>query len=109
MRPKLTGTSSGSVSEPAAAGTEDYNRGLPRRNRMPEKVGSDMVDPVDYQLLLKHPDRAEPEYADYTSFDGAIEVDQVLTLPEKGEWRVEEIERSSELRLPRLVCVPADA
>jgi hypothetical protein len=36
-------------------------------------------------------------------------VDQVLTLPEKGEWRVEEIERSSELRLPRLVCVPADA
>ncbi len=66
-----------------------------------------MVDPVDYELVLKYPDRDEPEQSDFTTFEGEVEVGQVLTLPEKGEWRVEEIERSSELRLPRLVCVPA--
>lgn len=66
-----------------------------------------MVDPVDYQLLLKYPDRDEPEHSDFTSFEGEVEVGQVLSLPEKGEWRVEEIERSPELRLPRLVCMPA--
>ena len=66
-----------------------------------------MVDPIDYQLVLTYPDRDEPDYSDFTSFEGEVEVGQVLVLPEKGEWRVEEIERSPELRLPRLVCVPA--
>jgi hypothetical protein len=66
-----------------------------------------VVDPIDYQLVLAYPDRDEPDYSDFTSFEGEVEVGQVLVLPEKGEWRVEEIERSPELRLPRLVCVPA--
>jgi hypothetical protein len=29
-----------------------------------------MVDPVDYHLLLKYPDRDEPENSDFTSFTG---------------------------------------
>jgi hypothetical protein len=31
-----------------------------------------MVDPVDYHLLLKYPDRDEPENSDFTSFTGEI-------------------------------------
>jgi hypothetical protein len=47
-----------------------------------------MVDPVDYHLLLEHPDRDEPERADFTSFTGPIKKGDVISLPEKGEWRV---------------------
>ena len=66
-----------------------------------------MVDPVDYELVLRYPDRGELGYSDFTSFEGEVEPGQVLILPEKGEWRVESIERTPDLRLPRLVCVPA--
>ena len=50
-----------------------------------------MVDPVDYHLLLKYPDRDEPENSDFTSFIGGITQGDVLSLPEKGGWRVEEV------------------
>ena len=43
-----------------------------------------MVDPVDYHVLLKHPDRDEPENSDFTSFTGKITEGDVLSLPEKG-------------------------
>ncbi len=66
-----------------------------------------MVDPVDYELVLRYPDRGEPDYSDFTSFEGEVEPGKVLILPEKGEWRVESIEQTPDLRLPRLVCVPA--
>jgi hypothetical protein len=66
-----------------------------------------VVDPIDYRLVLAYPDRREPDYSDFTSFEGEVEVGQVLVLPEKGEWHVEEIQQSPEFRLPRLVCVPA--
>ena len=66
-----------------------------------------MVDPVDYQLVLKYPDRDTPDLSDFTSFEGEVKLGQVLSIPEKGEWRVKEIKRSLELRLPQLVCVPA--
>lgn len=66
-----------------------------------------MVDPVDYELVLRYPDRGEPDYSDFTSFEGEVEPGQVLILPEKGKWRVESIEQTPDLRLPRLVCVPA--
>ena len=48
-----------------------------------------MVDPVDYHLLLKHPDRDEPENSDFTSFTGKIAQGDVLSLPERasGESR----------------------
>jgi hypothetical protein len=63
---------------------------------------------ANYHLLLKHPDRSEPEYADFTSFTGELKEDDTFSLPEKGEWRVEEIEHRPELPHARLVCVPAD-
>ena len=66
-----------------------------------------MVDPVDYRLLLKYPDRDEPENADFTSFTGKLAEGDVLTLPEKGEWRVEEVRDPHDLPNPQLVCVPA--
>jgi hypothetical protein len=66
-----------------------------------------MVDPIDYQLVLDHPDRDEPERSDFTSFEGEVEVGQILTLPEKGAWRVAEIQGSAEDRLPQLHCTPA--
>ena len=66
-----------------------------------------MVDPVDYHLLLKHPDRDEPENSDFTSFTGKIAQGDVLSLPEKGEWRVEEVRGAHDLPSPELVCVPA--
>jgi hypothetical protein len=44
-----------------------------------------VVDPIDYQLVLADPDRDEPAYSDFTSFEGEVEVGQVLVLPEKGE------------------------
>ena len=50
-----------------------------------------MVDPVDYHLLLEYPDRDEPENADFTSFTGKVTEGDILSLPEKGEWRVEEV------------------
>jgi hypothetical protein len=68
---------------------------------------SAVVDPVDYELVLRYPDRGEPDHSDFTSFEGEVEPGQVLILPEKGEWRVESIEQTPDLRLPRLVCVPA--
>ena len=66
-----------------------------------------MVDPVDYHLLLKYPDRDEPENSYFTSFTGEITEGDVLSLPEKGEWRVEEVRDATDLPNPRLVCVPA--
>jgi len=63
-----------------------------------------MVDPIDYHLLLAYPDRDEPENADFTSFTGKI-TEGVLSLPEKGEWRVEEVR--NDLPNPQLFCVPA--
>ena len=66
-----------------------------------------MVDPVDYHLLLKYPDRDEPENSDFTSFTGEIAQGDVLSLPEKGEWRVEEVRAADDLPNPELVCVPA--
>jgi hypothetical protein len=51
-------------------------------------------------LLLKYPDRDEPENSDFTQGD-------VLSLPEKGEWRVEEIRAAHDRPNPELVCVPA--
>jgi hypothetical protein len=57
--------------------------------------------------VLAYPDRDEPDCSDFTSFEGEVEVGQVLVSPEKGEWHVEEIQQSPEFRLPRLVCVPA--
>jgi hypothetical protein len=66
-----------------------------------------VVDPVDYELVLRYPDQGEPDCSDFTSFEGEVEVGQVLILPEKGEWRIEGIEQTPDLRLPRLVCVPA--
>jgi hypothetical protein len=49
----------------------------------------------------------EPDCSDFTSFEGEVEPGQVLILPEKGEWRVESVEQTPDLRLPRLVCVSA--
>jgi hypothetical protein len=66
-----------------------------------------MVDPVDYHLLLNYPDRDQPENADFTSFTGRITEGDVLSLPEKGEWRVEEVRDAPDLPNPQLVCVPA--
>jgi hypothetical protein len=66
-----------------------------------------LVDPVDYHLLLKYPDRDEPENSDFTSFTGKITEGDVLSLPEKGEWRVEEVRDATDLPNPQLVCVPA--
>lgn len=66
-----------------------------------------MVDPIDYQLVLTYPDRDDPDTSDFTSFEGAVELGHVLALPEKGEWRVNEIDDDPRLRLPRLICVPA--
>jgi hypothetical protein len=66
-----------------------------------------MVDPVDYHLLLKYPDRDEPENSDFTSFTGNITEGDVLSLPEKGEWRVEEVRAAHDLPNPQLICVPA--
>ena len=69
-----------------------------------------MVDPVDYELVLRYPDRGEPDCSEFTSFEFTSfegEVGQVLILPEKGERRIEGIEQTPDLRLPRLVCVPA--
>jgi hypothetical protein len=66
-----------------------------------------MVDPVDYHLLLKYPDRDEPENSDFTSFTGKITQGDVLSLPEKGEWRVEEVKDVQDLPNPQLICVPA--
>ena len=65
-----------------------------------------MVDPVDYHLLLKYPDRDEPENSDFTSFTGKLTEGDVLSLPEKGGWRVEEVRETSDLPNPQLVCVP---
>lgn len=65
-----------------------------------------MVDPIDYHLLLKHPARDEPEEVDFTSFTGEVARNDVLSLGEKGEWRVEEVEHVADLTNPRLVCVP---
>ena len=66
-----------------------------------------MVDPVDYHLLLKYPDRDEPENSDFTSFTGEITEGDVLSLPEKSEWRVEEVRDAHDLLNRQLVCVPA--
>jgi hypothetical protein len=66
-----------------------------------------VVDPIDYQLVLTYPDRDDPDTSDFTSFEGAAELGHVLALPEKGEWRVNEIHDDPRLRLPRLICVPA--
>ena len=66
-----------------------------------------MVDPVDYHLLLKYPHRDEPENSDFTSFTGEIAEGDVLSLPEKGEWRVEEVRDAHDLPNRQLVCVPA--
>ncbi len=66
-----------------------------------------MVDPVDYHLILKYPDRDEPENSDFTSFTGEITEGDVLSLPEKGEWRVEEVRDAHDLLNRQLVCVPA--
>ena len=66
-----------------------------------------MVDPVDYHLLLKHPDRDEPENSDFTSFSGKVAEGDVLSLPEKGDWRVEEVRDAHDLPNPQPICVPA--
>jgi hypothetical protein len=66
-----------------------------------------MVEPIDYHLLFKHPDRDEPENADFTSFTAKITEGGVLSLPEKGELRVEEVRAAHDLPNPQLVCVPA--
>ncbi len=70
-----------------------------------------MVDPVDYHLLLppapQVPDRDEPENSDFTSFTGEITEGDVLSLSEKGEWRVEEVRAAGDRPNPELVCVPA--
>jgi hypothetical protein len=66
-----------------------------------------VVDPVDYHLLLKYPDRNEPESSDFTSFTGEVGQGDVLSLPEKGEWRVEEVQDAANLPNPQLICVPA--
>ena len=66
-----------------------------------------MIDPVDYRLLLRYPGRDEPETADFTSFTGEITQGDVVSLPEKGEWRVEEVRATHDLPSPELVCVPA--
>jgi hypothetical protein len=66
-----------------------------------------VVDPIDYRLELQHPDRDEPERSDFTSFTGEIAEGDVLALPEKGEWRVEEVRDVEGLPNQQLVCVPA--
>jgi hypothetical protein len=63
---------------------------------------------VNYHLLLMYPDRSEPENADFTSFTGELQEGDTFSLPEKGEWRIEEIEHRPELPHIRLVCRPAD-
>ena len=70
--------------------------------RPPRRVGAGAArfkegqwsTPVDYHMLLKYPDRDEPENADFTSFTGKITEGDILSLPEKGEWRVEEVRTS---------------
>jgi hypothetical protein len=60
-----------------------------------------VVDPVDYQLVLKHPDRDEPETSDFMGFEGEVEVGQVLRLASRGH---RPITRASS---PQLICAPA--
>jgi hypothetical protein len=63
-------------------------------------------EPVNYHLVLKYPDRSEPELADFTSFTGELQEGDLLSLPEKGDWRIETIEELGGFPHPRLSCVP---